>query len=278
MANAPTVLITGATDGLGRALAHRLARDGAALLLHGRDPDRLARTAAEVGASHPAGAAPATFRADLADLAQARRLAAEVREHTDRLDVLVSNAGIGAGEPDGRDRRTSADGHELRFAVNYLAGFALTLDLLPLLRASAPARVVNVASLGQHALDFDDLMLERGYHGIRAYGQSKLAQIMSGIEFARRVPAEEVTFNSLHPSTYMPTKMVLTELGHHVDTLEAGVEATYRLVTDPDLANTTGAFFDRTRPARPDPQAQDPAARAQLWRRSLDLVGHPGID
>ncbi|NYI96930.1 hypothetical protein HNR12_003207 [Streptomonospora nanhaiensis] len=101
---------------------------------------------------------------------------------------------------------------------------------------------------------------------------------MSGIEFARRVPAEEVTFNSLHPSTYMPTKMVLTELGHHVDTLEAGVEATYRLVTDPDLANTTGAFFDRTRPARPDPQAQDPAARAQLWRRSLDLVGHPGID
>ena len=118
------------------------------------------------------GPAPRTFLADFADLAEVRRLAAEVRGATDRLDVLVSNAGIGSGEPDGRDRRTSADGYELRFAVNFLAGFLLTLELLPLLRASAPARVVNVASLGQYPLDFDDLMLERGYDGSRAYAQS----------------------------------------------------------------------------------------------------------
>jgi len=131
----------------------------------------LDRTASELRALCGAGRTQ-TLRADLADLAQVRRLAAEARQATDRLDVLVSNAGIGGGQPDGRTRRTSADGYELRFAVNYLAGFLLTLELLPLLRASAPARIVYVASIGQHPLDFTDLMLTRGYTGTRAYGQS----------------------------------------------------------------------------------------------------------
>ena len=202
-----------------------------------------------------------------------RRLAADVRQATDRLDVLVSNAGIGGGQPDGHDRRTSADGYELRFAVNYLAGFLLTLELLPLLRASAPARIVNVASLGQHPLDFSDLMLERGYSGIRAYGQSKLAQIMSGFELASRMPGGEVTVNSLHPSTYMPTKIVLDEIGHSIDSLEEGVAATRRLVSDPALAQVTGRFFDRARETRADPQAYDAQARAELWNRSLQLTG-----
>ena len=271
------VLITGATDGLGRALAERLARDGEELLIHGRDAERLARVADELAAGSE-GPAPHTFLADLADLAEVRRLAAEVRDATERLDVLVSNAGIGSGEPDGRDRRTSADGYELRFAVNFLAGFLLTLELLPLLRASAPARVVNVASLGQYPLDFDDLMLERGYDGSRAYAQSKLAQIMAGFELAARVPANEVTVDSLHPATYMPTKMVLQEIGRQVDSIEDGVAATYRLVSDPALAGVTGAFFDRTREARADDQAYDPDARAELWRRATDLVGRDGQD
>jgi NAD(P)-dependent dehydrogenase (short-subunit alcohol dehydrogenase family) len=266
------VLITGATDGLGRALAERLAQDGAELLVHGRDAERLARVADELAAASE-GPTPRTFLADLADLAEVRRLAAEVRDATDRLDVLVSNAGIGSGEPDGRDRRTSADGYELRFAVNFLAGFLLTLELLPLLRASAPARVVNVASLGQYPLDFDDLMLERGYDGSRAYAQSKLAQIMAGFELAARVPANEVTVNSLHPATYMPTKMVLQEVGRQVDSIEDGVAATHRLVSDPALAGVTGAFFDRAREARADDQAYDPDARAELWRRATELVG-----
>src|SRR5215204_5210740 len=266
------VLITGATDGLGRALAERLGQDGEELLLHGRDADRLARVADELAAAYE-GPAPRTFLADLAELAEVRRLAAEVRDATDRLDVLVSNAGIGSGEPDGRDRRISADGYELRFAVNFLAGFLLTLELLPLLRASAPARVVNVASLGQYPLDFDDLMLERGYDGSRAYAQSKLAQIMAGFELAARVPAGEVTVNSLHPATYMPTKMVLQEVGREVDSIEDGVEATRRLVVDPAVAQTTGAFFDRTRQARAQAQAYDTDARRELWERSLELIG-----
>jgi NAD(P)-dependent dehydrogenase (short-subunit alcohol dehydrogenase family) len=271
-----TILITGATDGLGRALAHRLAADGAMLLLHGRHQGRLDATAEEIHAAH-GGDRPRVFLADLAELAQVRALAAEVRAATDRLDVLVSNAGVGSGEPDGRDRRTSVDGHELRLAVNYLAGFLLTLELLPLLRASAPARVVNVASLGQEAVDFDDLMLERDYTGMRAYFQSKLAQVASGFELASRLPAAEVTVNSLHPATFMPTKMVLQEIGHHVDTVEDGVAATHRLVSDPALTATTGRFFDRLHEARAHRQAYDPQARARLWQRSLALVDHPDL-
>jgi len=274
MTESRTILITGATDGLGRALARRLAADGATLVLHGRDPERLDRSADEVRDAHGVER-PRTVLADLAELAQVRRLADQVRQASDRLDVLVSNAGIGSGEPDGRTRRTSADGYELRFAVNYLAGFLLTLELLPLLRSSAPARIVNVASIGQQPLDFDDLMLERGYSGVRAYRQSKLAQIMSGFELAGRVLADKVTVNSLHPATYMPTKMVLQEVGHGVESIEDGVAATRRLVSDEDLSETTGRFFDRTRDARADAQAYDPAARAELWRRSLKLVDHP---
>jgi NAD(P)-dependent dehydrogenase (short-subunit alcohol dehydrogenase family) len=276
MAESPTILITGATDGLGRALAHHLAGQGASLILHGRDPGRLGQVTDEI-AGQAGAATPRTVRADLADLSQVRRMSDEVRDMTGRLDVLISNAGIGSGEPDGRERRTSADGYELRFAVNYLAGFLLTVDLLPLLRAAAPARIVNVASLGQHPLDFADLMITRGYTGTRAYGQSKLAQIMSGFELAGRVPADEVAVNSLHPATYMPTKMVTKEIGYTIDSISDGVAATSRLAIDPALAGVTGRFFDRAQEARANAQAYDPAARAELWRRSLELVDHPDI-
>jgi NAD(P)-dependent dehydrogenase (short-subunit alcohol dehydrogenase family) len=273
MTDPRTIFITGATDGLGRALAHRLAADGATLILHGRNPDKLDRTADDIRDTHSV-TRPRVVLADLAELAQVRRLAAEVREATDRLDVFVSNAGIGAGHPDGRTRRTSVDGYELRFAVNYLAGFLLTLELLPLLRRSAPARIVNVASIGQHPLDFNNLMIESGYSGTRAYGQSKLAQIMSGFELANRVPATQVTVNSLHPATYMPTKMVLDEIGYHLDSIDEGVAATHRLVTSPALATTTGRFFDRTRDTRANAQAYDTRVRAELWKRSLQLTDH----
>ncbi|HEY2947523.1 MAG TPA: SDR family NAD(P)-dependent oxidoreductase [Micromonosporaceae bacterium] len=270
------VFITGATDGLGRALADRLAADGVSLILHGRDAGRLDRAADGIQGKHGVPR-PRTVLADLAELAQVRRLAADVRDATDRLDVFVSNAGIGSGEPDGRNRRASVDGYELRFAVNYLAGFLLTLELLPMLRRSAPARIVNVASIGQYPIDFDDLMIEHGYTGGRAYGQSKLAQVMSGFELAGRVPAGEMTVNSLHPATYMPTKMVLREIGQSIDSIEDGVAATHRLVADPALATTTGRFFDRTREARANAQAYDADARAELWRRSLRLVGHADL-
>ncbi|MEO6115530.1 MAG: SDR family NAD(P)-dependent oxidoreductase, partial [Pseudolysinimonas sp.] len=151
MREAPVVLLTGATDGLGRALADRLASSGARLILHGRDAERLATVADEIAAS--GAERPRAVCADLADLAEVARLAEDVAGMTDRLDVLINNAGIGSGEPEGRERRTSADGYELRFAVNYLAGFRLTMGLIPRMRsgrsAEGPARIVMVASLGQ---------------------------------------------------------------------------------------------------------------------------------
>jgi NAD(P)-dependent dehydrogenase (short-subunit alcohol dehydrogenase family) len=263
-----TVLITGATDGLGRGVARDLAARGANVLLHGRSREKLDELSAELGG------AP-TFQADLASLEEVRKLAAEVEEQTDALHVLINNAGIGGGRPDATTRQESKDGHELRLAVNHLAGFLLTLRLLPLLRRSKPARVVFVASLGQAPMDFDDPMLERGYSGSRAYGQSKLAQITAGFELAERLDPTEVTVTSLHPSTYMPTKMVLEARGSSVDTLEAGIEATSRLAVDPELEGVTGRFYDRQRESTPDPQASDPDARKRLWALSLELVGEP---
>jgi NAD(P)-dependent dehydrogenase (short-subunit alcohol dehydrogenase family) len=262
------VLITGATDGLGRGVARDLAARGARVLLHGRSREKLAELGDELGN------AP-TFQADLSSLDEVRSLAADVEAETPQLHVLINNAGIGSGRPDGTTRQESQDGHELRLAVNHLAGFLLTLRLLPLLRRSAPARIVHVASLAQAPMDFDDPMLERGYNGSRAYGQSKLAQVTAGFELAQRLDPAEVTVTSLHPSTYMPTKMVLEERGSAVDTLEAGIAATARLAVDPELEGVTGRFFDRQTASTPDPQASDPDARLRLWALSLELTGEP---
>ena len=152
-----TVLITGSTDGVGRLVARRLGEAGARVLVHGRDAERGAQVVADI---ERAGGAATFFRADLASLAEVRRLADAVQDETDRLDILINNAGIGTA---GGVRQEIADGFELRFAVNYLAGLLLTSLLLPLLRASAPARIVNVSSAGQQAIDFADVMLTRGY-------------------------------------------------------------------------------------------------------------------
>ncbi|MGH2997589.1 MAG: SDR family NAD(P)-dependent oxidoreductase [Gaiellaceae bacterium] len=264
----PTVLVTGATDGLGRGIAERLAAEGATVLVHGRDPAKVDAVVEEVGAAQ-------AFVADLASLEEVRRLAGEVEGGVEELHVLVNNAGIGSGMPDGHERRESRDGHELRFAVNHLAGFLLALRLLPLLRRSAPARIVNVASLGQAPIDFDDPMIERGYSGARAYGQSKLAQISTGFELAERLGAGEVTVTSLHPATYMPTKIVLEEVGRSVDRLEEGVEATVRLALSPELEGATGRFYDGQMETSAHAQAYDPEARRRLWRLSLALTGAP---
>jgi NAD(P)-dependent dehydrogenase (short-subunit alcohol dehydrogenase family) len=254
-----TILVTGATDGLGRALAARLHADGATLLLHGRDAAKLDALASELPGVR-------TLRADLASLDEVRSLAAQLEE----LDVLVNNAGIGSGLPEGRERAESRDGYELRFQVNYLAGYLLTELLLERLRT--PARVVFVASLGQMPIDFDDVMLERNYTGIQAYCQSKLAQIAYAIALSERLDPERITVNSLHPSTFMPTKMVLAERGAGEDPLEQGVEATYRLVSDPSLDGVSGRFFDRFEESSPHPWALDRGNRERLLALSDELT------
>ncbi|PRY59697.1 SDR family NAD(P)-dependent oxidoreductase [Glycomyces artemisiae] len=270
---ARTIVLTGATDGLGRALAAELAREpGNTLILHGRNRSRLDDLAAELA---DAPATIRTVRADLADLAQVHRLADDVEGLTDRVSVLVNNAGVGGGEPDGNDRRLSADGYELRFAVNHLAAFALTQRLLPLLDRGAPARIVNVASIGQAPIDFDDPFIEHDYSGMRAYGQSKLAMITTGFALAERLDPQRVTVNSLHPGTYMPTKMVLQSVGHSIDSLETGLHATLRLIDSPDLDGVTGQFFDRTKPARAHADAYDPSIKQRLWDLSTELTEKP---
>ncbi len=193
-----TVLITGSTDGVGRYVAAQLAAQGANVLIHGRDAARARTLTDEITrAGHKA---PAFYQADLSSLEGARQLAKAVARDHKRLDVFISNAGIGSRAM-GAERRTSADGYELRFAVNYLAGFLLACLLLPLLKAAAPSRIVNVASLGQHPIDFDDVMITKDYSGSRAYAQSKLAQIMFTIDLAKELEGTGVTVNSLHPAT-----------------------------------------------------------------------------
>jgi NAD(P)-dependent dehydrogenase (short-subunit alcohol dehydrogenase family) len=263
-----TILITGATDGLGRALAADLASTGATLLLHGRDDARGKDTLDEIRAG-TGNDRLHWLRADLSDLAQVRALAAEVDRATGRLDVLVSNAGIGSDVPGGGRRQESADGIELRFAVNYLAGFLLTRLLLPRLVGSAPARIVQVSSAGQMAIDFDDVLLTRGYSGVRAYCQSKLAQILFTVDLAGQLAGTGVTVNALHPATFMPTKIVDSP----VSSIEDGVRATARLVTAPELETVTGRYFNGPREARADPQAYDPEARRRLRELSERLTG-----
>jgi NAD(P)-dependent dehydrogenase (short-subunit alcohol dehydrogenase family) len=274
------VLVTGATDGLGRALAVGLARDGATVLVHGRDPGRIADTVREVtaaaadagGGSAAAGDRVRAYQADLASVFGVHYLAEQVIAAEPRLDVLVNNAGIGATVPGDGVRQESADGYELRFAVNYLAGYALARLLLPLLRASAPSRIVNVASVGQQAIDFGDVMLTRDYDGMRAYRQSKLAQILFTIDLAAELELEgaDVTVNALHPATFMPTKIVT---GPTFSTIEDGVEATMRLIAAPASETGTGRFYNGLDEARANDQAYDSAARRQLHELSEKLTG-----
>ncbi len=267
-----TVLITGSTDGVGRYVATKLAVVGAKVLIHGRDSTRAKTLIDEI--KRAGGVEPAFYQADLSSLAETRELAEAVLADHKRLDVFISNAGIGS-QNEGPARQTSRDGHELRFAVNYLAGLLLANLLLPLLKASAPSRIVNVASLGQHPIDFDDVMITRGYSGSRAYAQSKLSQIMFTIDFADELKGSGVTVNSLHPATYMNTTMVLAGGITPMSTVEQGGEAILHLVTGEDVEGRSGLFFNGMHEAKANPQAYDAAARKRLRALSLELAGLP---
>ncbi len=269
------ILVTGATDGLGKAVARELASRRATVLLHGRDTARGEATLHEIRQATGNDRLRVSL-ADFSSLAQVRRLAEAILAGTERLDLLINNAGVGGRSP----RQESQDGHELRFAVNYLAPFLLTHLLLPLLRRSAPARIVNVASAGQAPIDFDDVMLTRAYEPLHAYRQSKLAQIMHTFELAERLRAQgetHVTVNALHPASLMPTKMVFEMFGAPMSTLEEGTEATLHLAISPDLDGVTGRYFNGLREARALEQAYDPEARRRLWAISEQLCGLAGM-
>jgi NAD(P)-dependent dehydrogenase (short-subunit alcohol dehydrogenase family) len=251
------ILITGATDGLGKAIATELAQRGATILLHGRSDERGQRTVQEI--TEKTGNSRLKFyRADLSRLSDVRALGTDVRANEKRIDVLVNNAGIMLDS-----REESSDGNELVFQVNYLSHVLLTRLLLPLLKRTAPARIVNVASAGQHEIDFDDIMLEKHFDRGVSYRRSKLAQIMFTIDLANELRGDGITVNCLHPGTYMPTKMVLGRFTP-ANSLEEGARATIRLALDPGLASVSGRYFHMQEEARAHDQAYDEAARTRL--------------
>jgi NAD(P)-dependent dehydrogenase (short-subunit alcohol dehydrogenase family) len=264
------ILITGATSGLGRELAQALAKQGATVLLHGRDQKRGLETAQSI--IQATGNENVQFyRADLSSLCEVDELARQVLADVTRLDVLVNNAGVGFGRDDFK-REISRDGYELRFAVNYLSPYLLTERLISLLKASAPARIVNVASVGQAPLHFDNIMFTRGYSGVTAYRQSKLAMIAWTFDLAERLAGTGVTVNALHPASLMPTKMVLEAGWQTMSSVEEGLKATLKLVIDPALENVTGEYFDGLNLSEANAQAYDKAVRKRLAALSQELV------
>ena len=233
------------------------------VLAHGRDPEKLA----ELASSVPGDVQP--VRADLASLQQVRTLARAGQRRTSRLDVLVNNAAVGFGAP-GDAREVSADGHELRLQVNYLAPVLLTRLLTPLLVAASPARVVNVGSLGQQPVDRNDLQMEHGWNGTDAYRRSKLALAAFTFDLADELRGR-VSVNCIHPATFMATTMVLDAGIPPRTTIAEGAEATLRLIIDPAMATVTGRFYDGVHRAEAQPDAHDPDFRRWL-RRATDQI------
>jgi NAD(P)-dependent dehydrogenase (short-subunit alcohol dehydrogenase family) len=265
-ADRQVILITGSTDGLGREVALRLAADGHHVIVHGRNRERGEEVVQSIREEGRGSAA--FYAADLASLDEVRGFARRILDDYDRLDVLVNSAGIWGT---GNDRRLSADGHELQFAVNYLSGYLLTRMLLPLLHESAPARIINVASVAQTPIDFDDVMMERGYTGGRGYGQSKLAQIIFTFDLAEELDGTGITVNALHPSTLMDTQMVRDAGAQPRSTVDQGARALIRLITDPEAGS--GRYFNVMEPTRANAQAYDAEARRRLRQISDQLTG-----
>ena len=273
-----TALVTGATGGIGLATAVALAGLGARVGVVGRDEKRTAAAVQAVLAVPGSGGADG-FLADFSDPREVRALAAEVLAAYSRLDVLVNNAG-GYWS----DRHVSADGLEWTFAVNHLAPFLLTSLLEERLRESAPARIVTVASDAHRAgrIEFDDLQAERGYAGMRAYAQSKLANILFTRELARRLSGSGVAAYSVHPGTVRTGfaredagrlfGLVLRAGALLMKSPEQGAQTSVYAASSPELVGRTGEYLAKSRVARPSARAQDDVAAARLWSVSEDLV------
>ena len=260
-----TALVTGSTSGLGETVARRLGAMGATVIVHGLNEARGIEIAAEITKTGPGRAV--FYPGDLASLDQVERLAGRIRAEHAGLHLLVNNAGI-----IGQTRRESADGHELVFAINYLSHFHLTRELLPVLGSGAPARIVNVASGAQRAIDFNDVMMKDDWQSGSSYAQSKLAQIMFTLSLAETLDPRQITVNALHPATMMNTPMV-TGMGRNpMSSVEDGANAVMQLAVGSALAGRTGLYFNQMNESRANPQAYDAGARKRLWDLSVELT------
>jgi NAD(P)-dependent dehydrogenase (short-subunit alcohol dehydrogenase family) len=271
-------MVTGATAGIGRVTAQALAQQGATVVVVGRDAEKAAQTAAHIQ-RETGNREVQWLLADLSDQAQVRRLAQEFKERFPRLDVLINNAGAFF-----LTRQLSADGIEMTLAVNHLSPFLLTHLLLDTLQASAPARVINVASASHRGarIDFEDLQGERKYRGMRAYGQAKLALVLFTYELARRLKGTGITVNALHPG------FVATNIGQNNGCLfklisplmkliarrpEEGAQTSIYLATSPEVAGDTGKYFVDNKAVPSDPVSYDEALAKRLWETSAALTG-----
>ena len=250
------VFVTGSTGGLGREVARSLAAGGDHVVVHGRSAERGVELVAEIEAEGRGSAQ--LYLADFGSFDEVRALAHAIRRDYDRLDVLVNNAGIWLHGP----RQLSADGYELHFQVNYLSSYLLTRELLPLLRRSAPSRIVHVSSAAQRPIDFGNGMLEDENTDGRAYAQSKLAQIMLTFDLAEELAGSGVTTNAVHPASMMDTDMVLERGARVRSSVHDGADAVTHLIDGDDLG--TGGYFNQTAPTRANQQAYDKEARERL--------------
>ena len=261
------ILVAGSTDGIGKLTALRLAQKNANIIVHGRNPEKVNIIVNELktrsGTEKIDG-----LTADFSSLNEVRKFADELKKDYKEIDVLINNAGVGFA-----DERYSKDGYELRFAVNYLAPFLLTNLLQPLLEKDTPSRIVNVSSIGQSPVNFDDIMLEKNFNATQAYYQSKLALIMFTITLAEKLKDKNISVNSLHPGTYLNTNMVRSSNIKPWGEPETGADAEVFLATSPMLENVTGKYFNVKTEASADSQAYDKKARERLWNLSIQLTG-----
>lgn len=263
-----TILVTGATDGIGKRIALELARQGHAVLVHGRDRCKGIQVLESIN-RNTCNEKLALYLADFSSLDEIRDMAQDLKREQDSLDVLINNAGNFY-----RERQLNENGLEMTFVVNYLAPFLLTLLLLDKIKDSAPARIVNVASTTHRnvrKVDFANLQGEKNYNGYDAYALSKLGSILFTNALARRLAGSSVTVNALHPGV-IDTKLLRKGWGSAGADVEEGARTSIYLATSPEAEGVSGKYFSRMREQSPSDLAQDEELQEKFWEVSRELV------
>ncbi|HVU19710.1 MAG TPA: SDR family oxidoreductase [Rhizomicrobium sp.] len=274
---AKTIVVTGGTSGIGEVAAVELATQGARIVLIARDPERAGITLSKLRNANPA-AQHVSHLADLSRIAEMKRVSREIAQAEPEIDVLINNAGALFGK-----RQVTEDGLEMTFAVNHMAYFVVTNELLPNLKSGA--RIVSTASDAHQGakLDFSDLQSEKKYSGFSVYGRSKLCNILFNRELARRIDGTGVTANCLHPG-FVATRFgdnsggmfqTIIKLGKPVGAIspEKGAETIVYLASSPEVEGKSGGYYYKKKIATPTREAQNDADARRLWDVSAKLAG-----